>query len=486
MPFNAFTFLVFLVVSAIGGILLSEKSRLWFLLAVSLGFYAFVEGSYVTLVVLLAYLGYYTSIQINRAESSERRTCWLVLGVGTCVAILCVYKSAIAFLHSLLPGEAIGWRLSGTLSQVILPLGISFYTFHVVSYIIDVSRGVARPEHHFHTFLLYVVFWPQLFAGPIVRAREFIPQIGRTPRKSLERSAGGFKKILSGLFLKIVLADQLAPFVDTAFRTDHMYLGGLDVVTMSFGFGLEIYFDFAGYSLIAIGSAELIGFALPHNFNWPYLASSPKEFWKRWHISLSSWARDYIYLPFLGSQPHGASTGGLDVEPPHRHTPIFTRACALLLTWVTVGLWHGISWNFLIWGLWHATLICAYRWLSDSSFASLPGSINLVGGWALTLLLVMLGWIPFRSETTQDMLGLLRRLLDWQSYTTLGFETNFYLIIGTLTLVMTVLGVIHQNSIALASHAWLRHAGEVVVMAVMLVLVFIFLQPVRQFIYFRF
>jgi D-alanyl-lipoteichoic acid acyltransferase DltB (MBOAT superfamily) len=200
------------------------------------------------------------------------------------------------------------------MGHIILPLGISFYTFLSISYTIDVYRREFVPIRSFTHYLTYVMFWPHMIAGPILRASELIPQLQAPSRPDSIAVAGALQTILFGLFLKVGLADHLAPLVDEAFLMPPHTLGGLDVLTMAFAFGLQIYFDFSGYSMIAIGSAALLGIAFPQNFNWPYLASSPREFWRRWHITLSSWIRDYLYLPLSGLSGTSHSSGGIDIQ----------------------------------------------------------------------------------------------------------------------------------------------------------------------------
>ena len=189
--------------------------------------------------------------------------------------------------------------------NIILPLGISFYTFQTISYTVDVYRGFIKAEKEFVLFATYVTFFPQLVAGPILRAKEVIPQLDKKPLFKLDDLKSGLRKITFGLFLKVVLADNIAPLVDVGFSSDPNLLSAIDVWTLAFLFGFQIYFDFAAYSFIAIGCARVMGMTFPENFNFPYSSISPKEFWKRWHISLSSWIRDYLYLPLAGSKVQG-------------------------------------------------------------------------------------------------------------------------------------------------------------------------------------
>ena len=221
-------------------------------------------------------------------------------------------------------------------------------------------RGVVRPGRDFILFADYVIFFPQLVAGPILRAGEVIWQLDERPRFDIGDITAGVRRILLGLFMKSVLADNIARFVDRGFATPVESLGAIDVWTLAFLFVFQIYFDFAGYSHVAIGSARLMGIRFPDNFNFPYLARSPRDFWRRWHISLSSWIRDYVYLPLAGTRFHDESRGGLVVADAGT-ADAWSRFRALWLTWALMGLWHGANWAFVVWGLWHAALVQGQR-----------------------------------------------------------------------------------------------------------------------------
>ena len=258
-------------------------------------------------------------------------------------------------------------------------------------------------ERDFALFTAYVIYFPQLVAGPILRAGEVMWQLDRRPAFSWDNVAAGLSRMLGGLFLKCVLADNIAILVDRGFRMPAADLGALDVVVLAFLFGFQIYFDFAGYSHIAIGSARIMGIGFPENFDFPYLAATPRDFWRRWHISLSSWIRDYLYLPLCGCRGGRRSVDGLDVTgrpevPPGR------RVFALWATWFLMGLWHGANWTFALWGLWHAGLVTIQRVAGGVFRRSPPAALC----WIFTLPAVMLGWIPFRAGSlgaTFDLWG---------------------------------------------------------------------------------
>lgn len=456
------------------------------MLLASIAFYGFWRIEFAFLIAFSAFVDFYFSLKIHDENRSGRRILWLFLSLGINLGLLGYFKYTyfvtenIAALGSLMGKE---WYFSpGT---IVLPLGISFYTFLSISYTLDVYRRQFVPIRNFWTYLTYVMFWPHMIAGPILRAKELISQILSMQVASPRDIYDGIRQILAGLFLKVVLADQLAPWIDEAFATSPNSLGGLDVWTMAFAFGLQIYFDFAGYSLIAIGSASLLGVRFPENFNWPYLATSPRDFWKRWHITLSAWIRDYLYLPLCGRHYRDSSQGGIDIQTTPNSLSLGRGISALFATWFIMGLWHGAGWRFAFWGIWHATLILIYRtslkWLPD-----IREPFSKIAGWSLTLPLIMLGWIPFRAPTLESSLSILARVLDTSSYRGLAFRENFYLLVFVFTASMLLAWLINQARNSLPERAWVMQVGEVCVLSIMLFAVFIFLRPVNEFIYFQF
>jgi D-alanyl-lipoteichoic acid acyltransferase DltB (MBOAT superfamily) len=381
-------------------------------------------------------------------------------------------------------GSLMGIDLSLPAIHILLPIGISFYTFQSISYSVDVYRGFIKPVRDFVLFADYVMFFPQLIAGPILRAKEVVWQLDVRPRFDLADFAAGIRRILGGLFLKVVLADNLASVVDEVYLLDPAYLGPIDTLTMAFLFGFQIYFDFAGYSHIALGSAQLLGIRFPENFRFPYLATSPRHFWRRWHITLSSWIRDYVYLPLAGGKVEDRSTGGLgarSTEGAQRHL-VF----ALFVTWALMGLWHGAGWAFILWGLWHAVLVQAYRSTARLR-ARLPNPMRVVGGWAITLPLVMLAWIPFRTQSIETTFVLWGHLLRTEGWLSLGMRENVYLI------ALVVMGIVLAAPLARECFNWLASRRpfcaavvETVGITAAAALTFVYLRPVEQFIYFQF
>jgi alginate O-acetyltransferase complex protein AlgI len=315
---------------------LPKSRRRWLILTASILFYALWRVEFVLLIVFSAFVDYYFSLKIYAEDDPRWRKLWLLCSLTTNLGLLGYFKYTYFIVDNIrLISGSFGENWTLHPGTIILPLGISFYTFLSISYTLDVYRRLFKPVRNFVLYLSYVMFWPHMIAGPILRAHELIPQLVRYEPFDINRMAVGMRRLLFGLFLKVALADQLAPLVDDAFLADPSSLSGLDVWTMAFGFGLQIYFDFAGYSMIAIGSALLLGIHFPENFNWPYMARSPREFWKRWHITLSSWIRDYLYLPLSGIRYQDRSEGGLEIQFKAGSTARLTFA--LFATWFLMG-----------------------------------------------------------------------------------------------------------------------------------------------------
>lgn len=428
MIFNSLTFILFLFIIVILYWILPKKSRLWTIFLGSLTFYGFWRVEFLSIVLLSTILDYFISLQLNRTPDKNhiKRKILLLVSLVLNLGLLIYFKYTYFIIDNL--NWVFGIDRDISLLEIILPLGISFYTFQTISYTIDVYRRHAKAEKSFVLYGCYVTFFPQLVAGPILRAGEVIGQLVERPKFRLEYLVDGTKRILYGLFLKVVLADNIAPLVNQGFSLDPGTLTGIDVWTLAFLFGFQIYFDFAGYSYIAIGCAKLMGIQFPENFDFPYAARSFKSFWKRWHISLSSWIRDYLYLPLSGAKvidPNQKSRGGIstdlkDFVPKRKNS-------ALFLTWAIMGLWHGANWTFVVWGIYHGIMIYFERLLKPFrekfSFFRTPFI-----GWSVTIPLAMLGWIPFRAVSIDNTLEMYAAVVNPFSYTAISMRENTYLV----------------------------------------------------------
>jgi len=347
MLFNTFPFLAYFAVVVVGYFILRGRLRLWWLLGASYYFYMSWEPWLGILLLVSTVVDYWCGIGIaaSREEPVRRRLLWTSLGLN--LGILFVFKYLGFFSESLYellrsvgamgPDEA---PLEGALGGVILPIGLSFYTFQTLSYTIEVYRGRLEPERDFSRYALFVAFFPQLVAGPIERATRFLPQLDRDITFDVERVRMGLAIMAWGFFLKVVGADRLGVYVDAVYQDPVTYAGWPQIAAMYF-FLFQIYFDFVGYSIIALGAAKVLGFDLMVNFDRPLWASNTGEMWRRWHISLMSWLRDYIFRPLVR----------------RRMRPIR----ALLIVFALSGLWHGANWTFVIWGTLNGVVLVVER-----------------------------------------------------------------------------------------------------------------------------
>jgi D-alanyl-lipoteichoic acid acyltransferase DltB (MBOAT superfamily) len=483
--FNSVTYLLFLAAVVPLYWLLPRRARLWMTFAASLVFYGFWRVEFVPLMLLSALVDYFAALGIDATEDPRRRKLYLAASLTVNFGLLFIFKylmfateNAFGLLNLL------GFDVEPPRFSIVLPLGISFYTFQTVSYTIDVYRRFIRPERDFILYGCYVTFFPQLVAGPILRASELLPQLDRRPRFSLQDFTRGLERLACGLFLKVVFADNFAETVDLGFAQSVASLGALDVWTLAFLFGLQIYFDFSAYSHIALGCARMMGVRLPENFDFPYLAPSPREFWRRWHISLSSWVRDYLYLPLAGEAVSDTSRGGLAVAG--REGRRGRRDRALFVSWAIMGLWHGANWTFVLWGLHHAVLVFAQRRLGPR-FAHWPAGLRGVAGWAVTLPLVMLSWIWFRAPTLGDALAMFGTILVPTNYSTLGLRLNTYLAAAMYTGFVIVSWAAWNHLLPrVLTRPAPRFAAYATAFTVIFALVLVFLRPIQQFIYFQF
>jgi alginate O-acetyltransferase complex protein AlgI len=398
MIFNSIEFLLFFPVVLMLYYRLGRRAQNVWLLAASYFFYGWWDWRFCSLLLVSTVVDYACGLGMVRHPARKRA--WLLLSMATNLGILGFFKYFNFFVDTaaaLL--TTVGLQAHVPVLQIILPVGISFYTFQTMSYTIDVYRGHLKPTRSLLDFAVYVAFFPQLVAGPIERATHLLPQFASPRVVTRAMVESGCFLTLLGLFRKVVIADGVAPMVNAAFASAHT----ASWAQLSIGallFAIQIYCDFAGYSDIARGTARLLGIELMVNFNQPYLSRSITEFWRRWHISLSTWLRDYLYIP-LGGNRHG--TGAT-----YRN---------LLLTMLLGGLWHGARWNFVIWGGLHGLYLALHKlWMArrtappagDSRFRFTPGT---VAGLLLTFLLVDFAWIFFRSASLADAIGFIEGIL---------------------------------------------------------------------------
>jgi len=393
MLFHSFGFLALFVITFIVYWSLTEhRARMAWLLAAGFVFYGSWNPWLISLILFSAGFDFVLAQRIEIAASPGRRRLLLILSVGVSLGLLGFFK----YTNFLLDNAASILNLFGLhphhpAIRIILPLGISFYTFETISYVVDVYRGRVPAERNFLNYALFLMFFPHLIAGPIVRPRDFLGQTRRKKRFDWNRLELGARLFLLGLVKKAVIADQMARIVDPVFAAPSRYASEAIWVAV-LCYAAQIYCDFSGYSDMALGTAHAFGFKLPVNFNLPYAAGNISEFWRRWHMSLSSWLRDYLYIPLGGNRGSTLAT--------YKN---------LMITMLLGGLWHGAGWNFVLWGVYHGALLSTHRALA---LRPLPGK-RLFKPLRIpfTFLCVCLGWVLFRAHTIDDTWIILQRML---------------------------------------------------------------------------
>lgn len=398
MSFTSFPFYTLLTATLLGyWSVRGHRMRLWFLLAASFIFYGAWSLKYSLLLVFSTVLDYGVGLGLGRIADPRRRKGLLWLSLTGNLGMLFFFKYYNFFAGAFVDfTHLIGLPISLPVAQVLLPIGISFYTFQTLSYTIDVYRGRFKPCRDPLQFFVYVTFFPQLVAGPIERASHLLPQLNDLAAKSLNRATIliAVNRILFGLFKKLVIADSLAPQVDLLF-TEYERYGAMGVALGALGFALQIYCDFSAYSDIAVGVARLFGVRLSENFRAPYLATSPADLWSRWHMTLFAWLRDYLYAPLVRSRFFKGR-----------------RELVVLLVMVLSGLWHGANFTFLTWGIYSGMGLTLHRQLAQRElYPPLMPYLRALLGWILTILgLWVLSALMFRSQDMRQMLGMYRVL----------------------------------------------------------------------------
>jgi alginate O-acetyltransferase complex protein AlgI len=435
------------------------------LVVASYFFYGWWDWRYLSLLLVSSLLDYGVGRALAGTEHPRRRQLWLALSLTANLTILGVFKYYGFFVDSLaalLERAGIPFH-PGTL-HVLLPVGISFYTFQTMSYAIDVYRRELPATRNLINFLAYVAFFPQLVAGPIERGKHLLPQFERTLHLSAAMLREGAWLILWGMTKKVVFADNLAPLVEMVY--DGPANSGPAVVLGTVAFALQIYGDFSGYSDIARGLARVLGFDLMVNFHLPYLATSPREFWQRWHISLSTWLRDYLYV----------SLGG------NRRGKVRTYV-NLLTTMLLGGLWHGAAWNFVLWGAWHGGGLVTHRALGAGDPAT-ASRMRAALGWAATLGLVLYGWLLFRARSFAHIAELTGALGNWSAPPWLtGYLINL-LVFGLPMVLMDLWQQRTRNPLAPLDLPWW---GRACLQATLLLAILLYWEKKQvPFIYFQF
>ena len=393
MLFNSFTFLAFFAAVYPVYLLLRRRHRLqnaW-LLAASLVFYGFWDWRFLGLLAVSSGIDFATALRIDGATDARAKKRWLVLSLASNLTILGFFKYFGFFVDSLVSlAAALHVPLGRPALAVALPVGISFYTFQAMSYVVDVYRGDLKPCRSALDYALFIAFFPHLVAGPIQRPIALLPQVEKPRTLDMNQINAGIFLIVWGYLKKMVIADNMAPIANEVFD-NYAAHGGLDVALGALAFTFQIYGDFSGYSDIARGLSKLLGFELLVNFKLPYFALNPTDFWLRWHVSLSTWLRDYLYIPLGGNRGSSLAT--------YRN---------LLLTMLLGGLWHGAAYNFVLWGAYHGALLVLYRRFAPEPVHEDPwgGRYHYAGialRMALMFALTVVGWVLFRASSMEQL-----------------------------------------------------------------------------------
>ena len=435
-----------------------------------------------------AVLDFYLGRAIWNTDSIKRKKTLLIISLAGNLGLLGFFKYAdFAILQFNFLGEQLNLASEIPFLNLALPIGISFYTFQTISYTVDVYRGKLTPCKSLREFVLFVSFFPQLVAGPIVRASEFLPQL----REKISKSAGNRLRLITienanlklgvtlmafGFLKKMFFADNIAPFVDEIFNNP-IGLESFAIFLGTIAFGIQIYGDFSGYSDIAIGAALILGFKLPLNFNKPYFAMSPSDFWKRWHISLSSWLRDYLYIPLGGNRKSNGHT-------------YFNLMTVMFLG----GLWHGASWNFVIWGVLHGAYLAVHKLISDR-FPSLKNNLFFKSkiGKLISILItqyfIFLAWIPFRVHDFEDLTYSISKyiLFDFQFSQSLQLIESNQIALGIMMLFIIFHYISFRSKNLVEKISKLNSFMLFFFLTIVFLLIFLFYQGYTDdFIYFKF
>jgi len=389
IPYFAFFFLV----TAVLALLRRAKTQKVFLLAASYYFYSCWDWKFITLLAGLTGSTYLCVRMMRQTADDRLRRFWLATTIAISLCTLGYFKYTNFFIDSINKVLASSPLQIGFV-DVVLPVGISFIVFEVISYAVDVYRGDAQFEESLLDFGLLVAFFPHLIAGPILKPNHFLPQLKNPIKIRPSNLSAGAQIFLYGMMKKVLVSDRVAPFVDVVFKHPNSFSPMVTWLS-AIGYAVQIYGDFSGYTDMAIGSAKCLGFDIPRNFSLPYLSRNVTEFWRNWHISLSTWLRNYLYFP-LGGNRRGK----------------FRTYANLAIVMLLGGLWHGASWNFVLWGGLHGVALAVHKLLGDFKRWPLwlPHRVSRGISWAITLVFVVVAWVPFRSNRFDNTLTMLGRM----------------------------------------------------------------------------
>lgn len=463
MLFNSFSFLLFFVIVTTLYYIIPYKPRLFLLLGASCFFYMLFVPEYIIILFVTILIDYIAGIYIEKHQNhKKKKKLYLIISILATCLVLFIFKYYNFFIENfLIASHKIGFEPNIKIINMILPIGLSFHTFQSLSYVIEVYRGNQKTEKNFLIYSIYVMFYPQLVAGPIERPQNIIHQFKIPHQFNKDNIVLGLRQMLWGFFMKVVIADRLSLYVDAVYNNPDNH-HGLSIIIATLFFSIQIYCDFAGYSNIAIGSAKVMGFDLMKNFNRPYFSFSVSEFWSRWHISLSTWFRDYLYIP-LGGSKNG--------KIHHLRN--------LLITFLISGLWHGANWTFIVWGGLNGLYLIFEIILNKNK------TKNILS-YAITMSLIVLSWLFFRATDLSTANTLLKNMtiIDLNIY--IGdIHTLLYSLLG-ISILFIVEFLEERKKIStlkISSNAKIRYTYYVIIIfCILLFGVF----DESQFIYFQF
>ena len=477
MVFNSIVFLIFIFIFFPTYWLLKGRARMWLCLVASYIFYGWWDWRFLGIIMFTTTLDYWLGVFIDNAENDSKRKRLVVLSVISNLGFLGFFKYFNFFADSFVKVlHAVGIQESWNTLHIILPIGISFYTFQSMSYTIDVYRKEIKAEHDFFLYATFVSFFPQLVAGPIVRARQFLPQFQGGDRQfSWARFTEGLAQVLWGFFKKVAIADSIAPFVDQIFA----FPGNFSSLSCLIGvilYSFQIYCDFSGYSNIACGLAEMLGFTFPWNFRTPYFSKNFSEFWTRWHISLSSWLRDYLYISL------GGNRGGKYMT--YRNN---------MLTMVIGGLWHGANWTFVFWGFLHGLYLIIQRIAGPilgkfENFIKMPKWLQVAFDIGIVYFFTCFAWIFFRAKDFSTAVDVIKSITSLEGFSW-GTVIDKFVVIKAFILILILLTaeMVHNNIKDLQQLAIENPIFRVVSFATLMLLAAFFgTFSANAFIYFQF
>lgn len=469
MIFNSYAFLAFFPIVTLAYYLMPMRARRPWLLAASYYFYMCWNAQYALLIAASTLVTYLCALALGRIEAKAGRRAVLALGLAINLGILCFFKYFGFFTDTFARIAArLGVRMAIPAFDVLLPVGISFYTFQALGYMIDVYRGKLPPERSLMRYALFVSFFPQLVAGPIERSENLLRQVNEDHPLDEKAVRDGLLVMLLGFFEKLVIADRASLYVDAVYG-NWQQASGLQILLATVAFAFQIYGDFGGYSHIAIGAAKVLGYDLMENFRQPYFAVSVRDFWRRWHISLSTWFREYVYIP-LGGNRKGKGRQLLNIA----------------IVWLLTGLWHGASWNFVLWGVYYAVLLLLEKTFLLKWLDKAPRFV----GHVYTCFCFVMGWVLFAITD----LGALGAYVGHMFSGTFADSTTAYLLrCGWLLLILGVIGCTslpkrlwekREQALSPALSDGLRTVWVVVVLLVSMA--FLVGDSYNPFLYFRF